>query len=982
MSGKEKRSSKRVQGIEASPPLPLLTRRTKIPNIDERAEGEETTPTAENSPRRKCGFNSQAGKRQPPNPGTAQKHTSKDEDHKGRDSGFADRSQLERTTAESPQAASGHPAPRRPTNEEEDHSSQGSRPSLTWDTSDVTGHAQEDQTHSPTTTEEDEVFADKDLFSPVQNAESQTADEEDEDERYTPLRLWTKQTTGHHPTTDDTNLSYRQLSSDSDKESDSAEGTVGLLTSFNNTPLTPTVGKPKPHSPTQPSHTPIPLTSTTGRPTPHPPTQPTHYTTPTTRQRHPTTNMAAGLLKFKAPPIFSGKGVEDAADWMDRYEILADYNRWTDADKRANFGIYLEGPARQWFQCLTPPTAWGDTAAIAATQQQAGTPAVSGMRSTFMKEFLQDSYAGYQEKRLRNRKQGINEPAAEYYYEVINLCRLMDPNMTEEAKLHHLYEGLKPTLVEKIWVLQPKTCADFLTAVRRHTEAAELACNKGWAVHMLAEEREREEETRVAAASREQHTHRSDEEPSLKQLLEVVQQLQGEIVAMKKRGGRKERNRTDSETTQYRNGPTTTPQRTADGRPICFYCKGEGHIKKYCPKKRDDDDRRNNTTVAMISTSDEENDKEIPLLQIDEGQLLTEEVTIEKNGTAKKTEAIIDTGAAVSIISPKLTAEMALELKTWGGPPIVMVNGQRTPPLGRVELTITIGTTTVLANVLVLEMRGINLLLGNDVLRRFKTLEIEYGTGKPKMRFGELPVRMAIEDQTPTPTTKIIAKSRTRIPARSMAAVEIEQTEATGPTTDGRPWMIEPTSRTTGPTPGRALMPGDRPTVWIMMTNLESRPAYIHKNMVLGHRTEIADIGSEINSTDETEGPRALNTELGQENTNNIDFTPSINPELPAAERKKFEETLQDNIDCFAREGERLGRCNVAEHEIHLTPNARPIYQAQRPTSWKEQAIHRELTEDMLKKGVIEEATGPLSARTLLIQKKTEAGGSAWTCAP
>jgi hypothetical protein len=52
----------------------------------------------------------------------------------------------------------------------------------------------------------------------------------------------------------------------------------------------------------------------------------------------------------------------------------------------------------------------------------------------------------------------------------------------------------------------------------------------------------------------------------------------------------------------------------------------------------------------------------------------------------------------------------------------------------------------VLANVLVLEMRRINLLLRNDVFRRFKTLEIEYGTGNPKKRFGEIPERMASED--------------------------------------------------------------------------------------------------------------------------------------------------------------------------------------------------------------------------------------------
>ncbi|KAK4003843.1 hypothetical protein OUZ56_005594 [Daphnia magna] len=121
------------------------------------------------------------------------------------------------------------------------------------------------------------------------------------------------------------------------------------------------------------------------------------------------------------------------------------------------------------------------------------------------------------------------------------------------------------------------------------------------------------------------------------------------------------------------------PVRTADRRTICSYCKGEGHIKRYFPKKREDGDRRNNTTVAMISTSDEEDDKDIPLLQIDAGQLVTEEVKFGKNDTTKKTEAVIDTGAAVSIISPKLTAEIALELKTWGGPQLEMVNRPRTP---------------------------------------------------------------------------------------------------------------------------------------------------------------------------------------------------------------------------------------------------------------------------------------------------------------
>ena len=54
-------------------------------------------------------------------------------------------------------------------------------------------------------------------------------------------------------------------------------------------------------------------------------------------------------------------------------------------------------------------------------------------------------------------------------------------------------------------------------------------------------------------------------------------------------------------------------------------------------------------------------------------------------------------------------------------------------------------------------MRRINVLLGNDVLRRRKTLEIEYRTGKPKLRLGELPVSLSLEDSHAGPTDKIIA---------------------------------------------------------------------------------------------------------------------------------------------------------------------------------------------------------------------------------
>lgn len=154
---------------------------------------------------------------------------------------------------------------------------------------------------------------------------------------------------------------------------------------------------------------------------------------------------------------------------MDRYEAVGDYNRWTGEDKRTNFGMYLEGPARQWFQCIVVPNDWVDTAAVAGRQ---GAVAVEGLRTVFLNEFVQEGYARYRETKLRSREQGIDEPPQEYFYEVVNLCRQVDPAMMEAVKLDYLFRGLKPTLLEKIWVVKPMTCAEFLTAIKLHSEAA------------------------------------------------------------------------------------------------------------------------------------------------------------------------------------------------------------------------------------------------------------------------------------------------------------------------------------------------------------------------------------------------------------------------------------------------------------------------------------------------------------------------------
>ncbi len=100
-----------------------------------------------------------------------------------------------------------------------------------------------------------------------------------------------------------------------------------------------------------------------------------------------------------------------------------------------------------------------------------------------------------------------------------------------------------------------------------------------------------------------------------------------------------------------------------------------------------------------------------------------------------------------------------------------------------------------------------------------------------------------------------------------------------------------------------------------------------------------------------------------------LDFRKQISPELDE-ETKKLVKALGRFVDVFAKGNEPLGMCNMAEHEIPLVPNTKPVYQSLGSGAYKEQLIHRELMSKMKAIGAIEVSFGLWGARVLLAQKK------------
>ena len=52
--------------------------------------------------------------------------------------------------------------------------------------------------------------------------------------------------------------------------------------------------------------------------------------------------------------------------------------------------------------------------------------------------------------KLKQRKQSIDESIVSYYDDVVNLCREIDPNMSERVTIQYLISGLHPRLKREI----------------------------------------------------------------------------------------------------------------------------------------------------------------------------------------------------------------------------------------------------------------------------------------------------------------------------------------------------------------------------------------------------------------------------------------------------------------------------------------------------------------------------------------------------
>jgi len=654
-----------------------------------------------------------------------------------------------------------------------------------------------------------------------------------------------------------------------------------------------------------------------------------YYSTPVdTEEEVEVFIMAQPKTNFMNPPIFKGTADEDAQDWLDRYEATARFNHWRETEETlANFGFYLDGAARKWYLCTTKPDHYQDTPGVPAQGGNDPVPAIPGLRSRFSTEFQEENHALFQETKLRNRVQGLEENAVDYYYDVIALCRSVDTNMTEAVKLDYLFRGLKPKLMEKLYTMRPKTCAELLNWMKIYRDAKLMSDRRTWGGAVLGSQKEKDRST--AAPIPVSYLKAEPPKPSEStELMKAILALTQEVAKLK------------TEVQPKWNPKNAT--RSTTGKPKCHQCGKIGHIKRNCFANPESENYKGERKVVTPAPATPEVTPAVPIKKVDAvlktipndstenigvnkivlpslidlSDMVTETVSCDGNETL----ANVDTGSGITILTLDMLGKTKYVLEEWTGPRIEMADGTPVIPDGGAMIEIEHPKGTVSGLALVMELKGFEILLGNDFLKKFKKIEINYTDSGNSVTFGEVP-------EPEKRGRALINKEERIIPEYSMVMLKINDLEV-----EGGPWLLAPSQKLMldkALSIGHAII-AERSTT-VPVANLSPHPVCLNAGVTLGTLEKFEENQQSVPKRKKktiairTLLPnRIIKSEIEQKNIQD-DLTEqmknSISKNLDEQKQGELLAILEKYKDTFAMDINDLGNHSLPEHTIE-TGNA------------------------------------------------------------
>ena len=159
-------------------------------------------------------------------------------------------------------------------------------------------------------------------------------------------------------------------------------------------------------------------------------------------------------LKKEPPPKYDGK--TNISDWL----VVFKQNTGSgDASRLSALPGALTGHALEWY---------------CAQERRTDKPTTFKDYEEAMTKYFKRSSESIRDE-LENRKQGATEESLEYFREVMRLCTLLDPTMSQEAQVRYLIRGLRPDIQRDMILLKPKTPMEFQEFLPVAAKTAALA---------------------------------------------------------------------------------------------------------------------------------------------------------------------------------------------------------------------------------------------------------------------------------------------------------------------------------------------------------------------------------------------------------------------------------------------------------------------------------------------------------------------------
>lgn len=179
----------------------------------------------------------------------------------------------------------------------------------------------------------------------------------------------------------------------------------------------------------------------------------------------PSGSHVIAITNLVKPPNFGAKPNEDVIDWLEFYELAAIANEWNEEQKRKRLPTYLEGTARKWYMSFVNKPGntlfdWNDL--------KKGLAAAFSTYNKTVAEF----------DRMQERVMKLNENMYDYFYDKQRLCLQYNNEMSEEEQTSHIMRGLSPQLLDRVYLLQPKTTSELFEKLQIITEGTHMSVNR------------------------------------------------------------------------------------------------------------------------------------------------------------------------------------------------------------------------------------------------------------------------------------------------------------------------------------------------------------------------------------------------------------------------------------------------------------------------------------------------------------------------